>query len=421
MFSLRSRSDLNLLSLRHKLDQDQPLRILFINDLGFRYGAGLGVLQEVQALLGAGHWVGVRCFDQEPQETYITPVDNWLGVLSLAQYHGGDGYAIAAIIYEVQNFKADLVIVGNLHGAQLPIKLLPALQSYGFPVIAYMHDVYFTTGRCCYPQGCHLYLTGCDQRCPTPDQYPALAPELIAEAWLLRRQIFCGYYGIPLVTNSHWTTNFAREALGETAHVETLYLGIDEKVFRPINKSLARQLLNLPQDKFIIVGGSINMNDIRKGGYIFEQILGKLYGEVDFLLFGHNYAEKTLLPGIHAMGYVADYRLMPLVYSAADLFIGTSLEEAFGKTYCEAQACGLPVVAFAVGGIPEVARHNIGARLATTISAEAMIKEINFFRDNPLHTKTFGAAGRQMVEQEFTLTALANRWRKYWRTMTGLD
>jgi hypothetical protein len=46
-----------------------------------------------------------------------------------------------------------------------------------------MHDLWLLTGRCAYTAGCEKYLTGCDDTCPTPAEYPALDPAKIAEAW----------------------------------------------------------------------------------------------------------------------------------------------------------------------------------------------------------------------------------------------
>ena len=73
--------------------------------------------------------------------------------------------------------------VGNLHAANWPFSLLPALRGIGCRVITFLHDAYLYTGRCAYPGTCQLYLAGCNDTCPTADQYPKLAPERIAGAW----------------------------------------------------------------------------------------------------------------------------------------------------------------------------------------------------------------------------------------------
>ena len=50
-------------------------------------------------------------------------------------------------------------------------------------------------------------------------------------------------------------------------------------------------------------------------------------------------------------------------YSAGDLFVFPGIRESLGMVYLEAQSCGLPVVAFAGGGVPEVVAHGVSGYL----------------------------------------------------------
>jgi glycosyltransferase involved in cell wall biosynthesis len=393
------------------------LYILVINDIGFQYGAGIATLRQIQSLLIAGYTVELLCLRQGPEA--MIPVNTpdmpgtWLGYTCLDYLDVLEKKLILdTLVLEVALRKPDIVLVGNLHSANIPLELLPALQSLGCKVVAYLHDCYLMTGRCAYAGNCQKYKTGCDSQCPTAEEYPSLVPEQIAGQWQLRQKIFCGPNGVPLLANSEWTAAFARRALGGPRAVECLYYGLDTNLFSPIDRQYARKLLGLPENAFIVLGGAVNLNLPRKGGQIFIEIYQQLKNEVEFLAFGwHDVVKKV--QSLHKIGLVRDYRKMPLIYSAADLFVGTSLEEAFGQTFCEAQACGLPVVAFAVGGIPEIARHGTGARLADTLTAQALIAEIRFFRANPDARADYSRAGRAMVEAEFSLQSQATRWRAY--------
>jgi len=258
---------------------------------------------------------------------------------------------------------------------------------------------------------------GCDESCPTADEYPVLAPKKIPAAWRLRREIFCGDTGVPLAANSTWTLDMARKSLQDMRFGWVVCYGLDERLFKPIDRSLARRLLGIPEESFVILGGAVNVNDGRKGGHIFKEIMAALSGRAQFLVFG---AESGEMQGVYGTGLLRDYRKMPLLYSAADLFVGTSLEEAFGQTFCEASACAIPIVAFRVGGIPEIARDDINARLVDEIGASPLLEEIELFMADSEKCKAFGQAGRSLVEKEFTLACQAERWQKYLNAVAEL-
>jgi glycosyltransferase involved in cell wall biosynthesis len=346
----------------------------------------------------------------------------WKGMLQLSQVHQDQGYTeadiVQAVLREVISIDPDVIIVGNLHGARWPISLLEALGKLDALTVAYMHDCYYISGRCAYPGQCRLYETGCDERCLTADKYPPLDRSKIAEAWQLRRRIFCGRNGLPLATNSRWTLGMAQRNLSNLFYADVVYLGLDEDLFKPIDRLLARRLLRIPDNRFVVLCGAVNLSDKRKGGHLLKQIVSALSKKVLFLMFG---AESERLKGVMPTGLIRDYRKMPLLYSAADIFLGTALEEAFGQTLCEAAACELPVVAFNVGGVPEIARHDMNARLVNQFSARGAIDEIGFFMDNTSKRREYGRAGREIVTRQFSLMKQGERWMEYLRKVASLE
>lgn len=393
-----------------------PLRALFVNDVGFQFGAGLAHLRQAQSFLLLGHEVAAFSWDRAPAEERAAfgpgpPPAGWRGVLQFGEldprYGVRDDRIIEALVAAARDQSPDVVVVGNLHGAKWPLALLPALQSAGLRTVAFMHDCHLATGRCAYPGACRLYETGCDESCPTADEYPVLAPARIPAAWRLRREILGGPRGVPLATNSAWTLALARGSVPDLRHGAVVHYGLDEGVYKEIDRGLARRMLGLPPDAFVVLAGAVSLQDARKGGRILAEAVKALSGEVLFAFFGMGLPE---LPEAVPLGYVRDFRRMPVLYSAADVFLGTSLEEAFGQTFCEASACSRPVVAFGVGGIPEVARHGLNARLLEEQSAQAVVSELRRLKSDPEVCRELGRAGRTLVEQEFTLRRQGERW-----------
>lgn len=404
--------------VKEKIQQNERLKVLFLNDVGFQYGAGIAHLRQIQSFLLLGHEVKGVCWMQGPEGDIPFMPHNakgaWRGMTCLSNTHYDHGCTdseiMASILHEVDSFGPDVVIVGNLHAAKWPLEVFLALQEASPLVVAYMHDCYLLSGGCAYPGTCRLYESGCDDSCKSTDAYPPINPAEIQEKWELRRKIFCGPQGVPIATNSRWTLEMARQSLDGLHFADVVYLGLDEQLFRPIKRSLARRLLHLPEEEIIVLCGATDVKVPRKGGHIFRDIATEMHDRAGFMIFGWNSAG---LEGVYAAGQIRDYRLMPLFYSAADIFMGTSLEEAFGQTLCEAAACGLPIVAFNVGGVPEVARHDVNARLVDSIGAEEVLKEILFFVGDPHARQKFGSAGRALVEKEFSLESQGKRWTEY--------
>jgi glycosyltransferase involved in cell wall biosynthesis len=405
-------------ALQNKLKRNERLRVLFLNDVGFQYGAGLAQLRQIQSFLLMGHDVSGLCWEkgaQSPEDIVPHEADGvWLGIKELQHLHVENGYTnrdiVEGVVKETELIKPDIIIVGNLHGARWPLEIFLGLHETDSLVIAYAHDCYLFTGRCAYPGDCRKYLTGCDDSCPTADEYPQLPRSEISEAWQLRRKIFCGDAGIPLAVNSRWTLNVAQQALKDLRYSNVVYLGIDERLFKQIDRRLARRLLEIPEDRFVIMWGAVNVGERRKGRDLIKGVRSAMGDEAFFLLFGMDTQDDPSLPSI---GFINDFRKMPLLYSSADLFVVTSLEEAFGQTMLEASACETPVAAFDVSGVSEVARNGKNALLANEIHTDALLRCIQFFQNNPRERQAFGKAGRSMVEAEFTLRKQGDRWKRY--------
>jgi colanic acid/amylovoran biosynthesis glycosyltransferase len=83
---------------------------------------------------------------------------------------------------------------------------------------------------------------------------------------------------------------------------------------------------------------------------------------------------------------------------AADLFVLSSISEGFGMVLIEAMACGLPVIAPEINGIPEVVAHGEDGLLFQPGSAEALAGAIATLASDPALRRRMGEAGRRKVK-----------------------
>jgi glycogen synthase len=119
------------------------------------------------------------------------------------------------------------------------------------------------------------------------------------------------------------------------------------------------------------------------------------------------------------------------LYSRAAVFCCPSIYEPFGLINLEAMACGAPVVASAVGGIPEVvADGETGLLVPVALRGEAPFEPVDpagFSRDlaaainrllaDPALRARLGAAGRRRVEERFAWAAVARRTADLYRSL----
>jgi glycosyltransferase involved in cell wall biosynthesis len=394
------------------------LKVLLLNDVGFQYGAGTALKRQAASFLLNGWDVALMAWspgedDGHPEITGVEDLSGWHGAQGLGHLNESispDGDELVAAIRARLPFSPDVIVLGNVHGAGWPVDLPARLQALGFLVIAYMHDCYWVSGRCAHPGLCTLFRTGCDARCPTPDEYPRLAPEKIAPAWRARAGNFSGQAAIPLIANSRWTLDIARQRYGTDARTEMIHLGLDHHVFAPLPKPLVRRLLGLPSDKAMIAMGAVDIRDRWKGGPLFETVCKVLQAREDvaLILFGR---ASERLSAERSFGLVESERLMPFVFNSADLYVTTATEETFGQTLLEASACGVPVVAFNVGGIKDVVVHEETGLLVDRVSAPDLLDAIKRLIENAELREKLGRNGRARVDSLFTLAHQAEAWK----------
>jgi glycosyltransferase involved in cell wall biosynthesis len=101
--------------------------------------------------------------------------------------------------------------------------------------------------------------------------------------------------------------------------------------------------------------------------------------------------ERGVRDRVHFAGYHQD---IPAWLAAMDVFVLPSLSEALPLSILEAMAAGLPVVATAVGGIPEVVEDGVNGRLIPVKDARALATAVVDVLSNPALAEQLGLAGR---------------------------
>jgi glycosyltransferase involved in cell wall biosynthesis len=180
-----------------------------------------------------------------------------------------------------------------------------------------------------------------------------------------------------VVACNRWTKERARESsLLKDARCEIIPLAVDITVFRPIVRALAREVLGIPGTARVVFCGALHTGQSRKGFASLVEALHKLPHHLDpeslrdhpILLMtagGGAFANKNDLPfPHHPLGLLGDDRSLALAYSAADLFVSPSIEDAGPMMVNESLACGTPVVAYDIGTAADQVEQGLNGWLA---------------------------------------------------------
>lgn len=368
----------------------EKLRITLLNDIGGLYGAGVAQLRLARALASAGHDVEIIAILEAP-----------------GQGSGTSKVSSRSVLDRVSASRPDLVIVGNLHGANADPVLLHLL-SERFHTLVVLHDFWILTGRCAYTGECEKYLTGCDETCPTPNEYPALAASKIAGAWRKKRQVLTAKARPALLANSEWTAAFARQAVSAISPrdrapaVELFRLSFPLEAFRPRDKQACREHLGLPLDRFLVLVPA-SLDETRKGARALLEALARLeLPNVLVITIGWPSSDLDFAMEVLQLGYIADQHKVAMLNSAVDVVVAPSSAETFGQIFIEAIACGTPVVGYPVAAVPEAIRDGVTGLVASDNNPESLAAAIHHLYIHPELRSDLAKWGRLYVENEWS-------------------
>ncbi|HRJ72145.1 MAG TPA: glycosyltransferase [Terrimicrobiaceae bacterium] len=289
----------------------------------------------------------------------------------LARNLHDDGFALRGI----DSIAPDVV---NLHWLSEEFLSVPSLSRIATPMVWTLHDMWAFTGGCYYSGDCRRFADGCG-RCPL---VPGGGRDFTAADFARKRGALAGK-ALTIVTPSRWlAAEAAKSAILRPFPITVIPNSVDTGRFRPLPRPAAREVFGLPQDKTILLFGcSGGTRDQRKGFDLLRDALAHLAGtrglaDVELAVFGLHFDPCDLPLPVHFTGELHDEQSLALLYSAADAMIIPSRQDNLPNTALEAVSCGLPCVAFAIGGMPDIIRPGINGVLAEAVTGEALARAI---------------------------------------------
>ncbi|MEB3350576.1 MAG: glycosyltransferase [Cyanobacteriota bacterium] len=295
------------------------------------------------------------------------------------------------------------VDVLHLHWVQKEVISIEAIGRLRRPQVWTLHDSWAFSGAEHYPANLsdERYVAGYHRRNrPAGDR----GLDIDRLTWNRKRRHW--RQPVTIVCPSRWLADCARRsALMAGWPVLALPNPLPTDVYRPWPQELARRLFGLPAQVPLVLFGAIGGGrDPRKGWSLLEPALQRLATTlpgVEAVVMGQSQPAQPPRLGlpIHWMGLLSDDQSLAMLYSACDLVVVPSRQENLPQSATEAQACGVPVVAFHCTGLPDAVEHNRTGYLARPYDSHDLAHGLASLLADPARRRQMGDAARLRAEQ----------------------
>lgn len=349
------------------------MKIIIVNVNSSTKSTGKIAYGQYKKLSEDGH--DVRLFygrdDLREKDDHIVRITGKNGVMLhgfLARLTGLHGYfstlQTQRLIREIKKFKPDLAQLYNLHGYYLNINmLLNFLKEEKIPTVYSMLDEFPYLGRCCYSFDCQQFMNGCNHCKISKKEYPS--------TWIFRdarkyvgdkQKVYSDFQKICFVAPK-WVLERAEASFllhGKKMYEVDEYVDTNHMFFPRENYEFLPTELTKTEKTVVLTVAPYS--DQRKGGRYFLDAARRLQGykEIQFVYVGMNVEGVEIPDNCKVVGFVSNQDELAEYYSAADVFVCTSLADTMPNVCLDALSCGTPVIGFDNTGIPYTAKGPVG-------------------------------------------------------------
>lgn len=195
--------------------------------------------------------------------------------------------------------------------------------------------------------------------------------------------------------------------------------GVDMSVFKPGDKAAARSRVGWPQDAFVVMFAASGVRTIKRKDYPAMREAIRLAGEqasnrpIRFFAIGDTApAEQAGAVTIEFLPYRDS---MVECYQAADVYLHAARADTFPTVILEAMACGTPVVATAVDGIPEQIIEGETGFLVPAGDAPALAKRLTCLAQSSDLLRVMGTSASRNAADRFSLERMVTDYVQFYQ------
>lgn len=216
-----------------------------------------------------------------------------------------------------------------------------------------------------------------------------------------------------LTTSPVVTDTLRRTFEMDEGDITTLPTGVDLDRFNPVGPRA-----NLPVPEGIPIIGMITVIRFAKGTQVLAEAVRILRDRgcmVHAVIVGDGPARWVLEKSIKTHGVEHQFTLLghredvPEIIRSLDVVAIPSFHEAIPQSGLQALACGIPVVASNVGGIPSIIQDGITGRLVPQQDPSALATAIQETLADPVSTRALCANGLRLIQYEYSLESMLKK------------
>jgi len=296
----------------------------------------------------------------------------------------------------------------HVHGTQDWPGLLAGFVGAARPFLVTVHDCSLITGGCVYPVFCSHHSRDCEDPCPRCYPQSQMNRALKLRAVNAAKPV--------LVSPSSWLAAMLRREWPGIS-VRVIPNGVDLPQ-RSMTKAEARSRIGInPSARVVLFLAHGGAHAAYKGGDLVESLLARIAGMVPGTLgVVAGGVGGELREGLLTLPYVGGEQLEALLF-AADVLVYPSLSDNHPLVVLEAMAHGLPVAAYAVGGIPEQVEHGKQGMLVPVLAEDKLVKAVAAILNDAALARAMGDSSREKAARHFTSARMARDYEKLYERM----
>lgn len=325
-------------------------------------------------------------------------------------------------IFDKKYNKTNLVHFHNPQGGYFDLRFLPKL-SHNIPTLFTLHDPWMFTGHCSYFIECDKWKDKCGN-CPDLSRRPSLKRDGTAFNLNRKKNIYAKSK-LYIATPSQWLMDECdKSILSEGIRIKrVINNGVDTTNFKLSDKNKIRNELDLDNKSFILLyvvsSNMINnpYKDYNTVNKAIEKIAYSLPDDIKVTFLGLGHSKKDEKIGNVTKKFIpfqTDMKVIASYFQASDIYLHAARAENFPNVVLEAMACGTPVIATKVGGVPEQIIENKNGWIVPYEGYIEMSNKILELIKNRSKLKQVGLNANAIVKEKYTTNHMIDNYIEFY-------